>query len=189
MILIYTEDEEGRSPVKILARKIVSGINIKVKWTPKGDLLTNPRKTKARIDVVLAKHADVSGIIICVDTECTSVSEQEIQNAEKKLSEMVEIPVKYCAVVHSLEGWLASDKKMISRRICKEKFDFNAEQICKPKQYLENEFKKAGKDFNYITDNEKLATEADITAIANNNNSFQAFITALTTLQQTVTGQ
>lgn len=175
-ILILTEDAKGREPIRIIARKVLpSSIGIKVDFANKGDLLL-PDKTRAKILPYL--NQGYSKIIICVDTECTKVTEADIKKAEKGLFNQISISsIKYCAVVHALESWLASDKDIIKEWL---KRDFSLPQTeCTPKNFLKNEFKKAGKEYDYIRDNTRLAEKVDIGRISKANASFKKFIQAL----------
>ena len=176
MILIYTEDKEGQTTVRILARKIVtSQVKIETHWAAQGNLVTNIRKMAAKINLFIKNNSNVSKVIVCVDTECRQRTEQEIINAGKEVAKQISIPVQYCPVVHSLEGWLASDAKAIEDEFGV-KVSFNSDKECKPKNFLEQAFKRAGKKYDYIRHNSRLAGKVDINTIARNNPSFQGFI-------------
>jgi hypothetical protein len=171
MILIYTEDEKGREPVKILAKKITPNVKVKVEWSSKGNLISNSRKTAAQINQHISNNPDISKIIVCVDTECTQCTEEQIHNAGNEVSVLVSKPVKYCPVVHALESWLASDPKPIETRLGNKKFSLPQTE-CNPKEYI----KQKWSDFDYIKHNTILAEEVNIDTIAKNNTSFKEFI-------------
>ncbi|MEK7450289.1 MAG: hypothetical protein AAB019_12505 [Planctomycetota bacterium] len=117
MILIYTEDEKGRNPTEILAKKIAPNKKIKVEWLSQGNLVVNTRKVVAKINQKISGNPDIVKIIVCVDTECTQRTEKEINNAGKQVASNVLKPVKYCPVVHALESWLTSDPKPIEKNL------------------------------------------------------------------------
>ncbi|MBI4712999.1 MAG: DUF4276 family protein [Planctomycetes bacterium] len=179
-IVIITEDNKGREPVYTLAKKILSQPNIRIKsdFASKGNLL-DPEKAIAKMSPYL-RDKDVSKIIVCVDTECTQTSPQKIQDTGRQVAKLIsKPPVKYCPVVHALESWLASDPKPITKRLGKI-FSLRQDE-CKPKDFLEQEFKKANKEdsYRYIRENSRIAEEVDITTIEGVNQSFKGFIKAL----------
>lgn len=180
-IALFGEDRFCE-PLRIIARRILgrqSGIIPRYK--KRGDLL-NKQKICSHIENdILQEHPDVSKIIVCIDSECTSEKEMkstlsrvanDIQKDFKKLS------VKYCLVVHAIEGWFLADAGNIKKYLGSPtgvSIPSSATSTCKPKKIMKDIFKKAGKEYIPYRDNRRIAEKADIAKMVKGNKSFAHF--------------
>lgn len=129
---------------------------------------------------ILMNDPDVSKILICVDSHCTPP--EEIQKKAKQMQRTLakrglRKPVRYCVIVHALEGWLLADTQALSKFLnVKVNLPANPESICKPKDELSGIFRKAGRsDYNPTRDNFKIAELVNLGQLAKGNSSFAKF--------------
>lgn len=175
---IFIEDRMGRDVFSILSHKILAGkrVGIHIRQLPRGDLL-NAEKVLASIEYEIRQHSDLAKIIVCVDSECTDPTEidRKAQAVEQKLRH-IRRPVKYCIVVHALEGWLMADSTALRQFLGVKRLPFRkTDSICKPKDKLRKLSRNAGRSYLPSRDNLKIAELADIKRISANNSSFAEF--------------
>lgn len=183
-LVFFTEGRSDKETIKILIDKIFesarSDVSIEFRVLRRGDLL-DLEKVQRHITLdILVRYPDVSKIILCVDSECTpsAETEKDVKKIEPKLQKMLKkLTVNYCIVVHALESWLTDDKALASYLGLKTiSIPFEIEKVCKPKKIFVDVFKKAGRQFNNVTDNPKIAKLVNLEEILKKNKSFRKFV-------------
>ncbi len=127
-----------------------------------------------------SKDKSISKIIICKDSECTPDTEtrKELENLRKTVDgrKTYSKPIHYVVVNHAPEGWLLGDSEAIARYLNERtKIKTSATADCRPKELLEDLFRKAGKYLIARRDYPKLSASVDIQKICSNNQSFKYF--------------
>jgi len=182
-ITLFVEGPSDRDTLSILVKRILGEqISIIPKvGRGKGDLL-NERKVSTQIRHIIRKHPDISKIIVCVDSDCTSAdeTEKEIKKVETAIKAGIQqkYPIYYVGVVHALEGWLLADPESIKEYLgprARVNIHSSSTLKCKPKELMRDIFRKSGKEFLPMRDNPRIAEKVDINRIAKNNESFTCF--------------
>ena len=173
---------EGPSDVKtmpILVKRIL-GERVRIisrNMRGRGGVL-NRRKVEAVINEVLRRNPDLSKVIVCVDSECTSLDETEdrAQEVRKAVASEVRCPVHYVVVGHALEGWLLADVEAV-RKYLKGVVPItpSATLDCKPKEVMRGLFRKAGRNFLSDRDGPKMAEMMDLDRASKRNKSLATF--------------
>jgi hypothetical protein len=139
---------------------------------------------KAIVEDLLVLYPHIEKLFLCVDSECTSPADLEpvVGKVEKQLGQIKPKP-RYILVVHALESWLMADERAVAQVLgpgAKVKPVTNPEGICKPKRHLSAIFDKAGKDFDHVRDDPKIAKAVeDVNQIKQRCPSFAKFSEAV----------
>jgi hypothetical protein len=177
-ILLFVEGKSDQRTVPILIRKILGAkVKLLCRVAPRGDLFSAKKiATYVRFNI---KSSDADKVIVLVDSECTSCedTQSELGNTEKQLKRLKVKPLpQYCVVCHALEAWLGADLEALKHVAGKPvKLAENILEACKPKEVLEETFRKAGKDFDYMRDDPRIAEKIDPKVVAKKNPSFAYF--------------
>lgn len=182
-IALLVEGVSDSKTLSILIKKILGEkAGVLTRIVGQGNLL-KARKVCADLKDILSENPDVSKILACLDSECTS--EQETKNLIKPVEKEVKISIgeqykfSYIVVVHALEGWLLADPDAITGYLGskkKVKVPDSATLDCRPKEILKNIFKKAGKDFLNTVADPRIAERVDSDKMAKRNKSFARFL-------------
>lgn len=172
---IIVEGISDKRTIKTLAERILSSpVGIEIRQLPKGDLL-KPDKVSSFIKYDLGRDPDISKIIICVDLE--DINENEVKQAENRLANIgPRVRVRYKIIVHALESWLLADAKALSQYLNTPSINISpsATNDPNPKRILSEIFRKAGKEFNHVRDDPRIAELVDLNQM-NSNPSFAKF--------------
>lgn len=181
-IALFAEGPSEEKTILTFARKILgkqASIISRVKR--RGDLLNKGKIYSYIINDIFQEHSDVSKIIVCVDSECTSPQEIEerILGVEETIMSEVKRPIYYIVVVHALEGWLLADPQSIKEYLgprAKVNISASATSECRPKEVMSNIFNQAGKEFLYTRDNPRIAEKVNVNKLARRSKSFAEFM-------------
>lgn len=180
-IVIFCEDRYNE-PIRILTRKILgekTGVIMRTK--KRHDLLQSEKVCSHIINDILQEYSDVLKIIVCLDSECTDekITLKDLKTLESLIKKKVKEPVVHCLpVTHALEGWLLADSGAVKEYLgshAKVNIPLSATSECKPEEVLGEIFRKAGREFIPVRDNERIADGIDIGEAAKNNKSFARF--------------
>ncbi len=182
-IALFVEGKSDKSTIPILVRKILERESARPavvsRVRPRGDLLSADKVAAFVSRDILQQHRDTDKIIVCVDSECTPVEETKVlaQETERRLQELGVSPLpRYCVMRHALEGWLGADVNALSDVAGRPvKLSESAAIACRPKELLEEAFRKAGKEFVYVRDDPRIAEKVDPATLERENESFAHF--------------
>jgi len=182
---LLVEGKTDADTIGKLVRKIFESSAVKPKLIirklrGRGDMFS-AEKIQAFIKyAILGDDPDASKILVCVDSHCTPP--EEIQKKANQLQRTLAKrglgkTVRYCVIVHALEGWLLADAQALSKFLgAQVNIPANPESICKPKETLSEIFRKAVRsDYSPTRDNPKIAELADVDRLAKGNSSFARF--------------
>lgn len=168
---IFVEGKSDKDTIPKLIRKIIPNAGIEIRVLRQGETL-NIEKVKSHKDALIKMHSDIDKIVVCRDSECANPDDikLQIQKIEK------EVKVRYSIIVHALETWLLSDENAVAKIIGQSITPITSpESECKPKDTLKQIFSKAGKNFEHIRDDPKIAEFVDIKIIKQKCPSFCQF--------------
>ncbi|OGF61391.1 MAG: hypothetical protein A2Y62_05835 [Candidatus Fischerbacteria bacterium RBG_13_37_8] len=181
-IALIGEGKNDKEVIPVFIKKIFQPYNIDpsiiARKVPRGDLFSS-HKIRAYLEKdILAKHSRIDKAIICVDSECSDENEitDKAKLIEKELADINPQPI-YIVLIHALEGWLLADTEAIESYLAtKINIKPSDALVCKPKEMLSSIFRKAGKDFDYMRDNPRIAQLCNPDRIIMNNKSILALI-------------
>jgi hypothetical protein len=183
-ITLFVEGPSDKKTFPILVKRILGRSAAKTKivcrTVGQGGLF-NARKVKAYVQHDIAvKHPDCDRIIVVVDSECTPYEETQtrVTKVERQLKSMRARPLPhYCVAYHALEAWLGADLEALKHVAGKPvKLSESILEACKPKEVLEESFRKSGKNFDHMRDDPRIAEMIDLNIAARNNPSFAHFV-------------
>jgi hypothetical protein len=178
-IAILSEDKYNEA-VRILAERTMGeGFGVELVTVDREILRRKWKKVREFIRQVLRDNNDVSKIVICVDSECTpeEKTEHTFEDCARRVQDHFrDLPVRYCIVLHALEGWLLGDingvKQYLPRKV---HISRSSTLVCKPKELLKKAFEDAGKRFLPSIHYAEIAKMVDINRVAMSNPSFANF--------------
>ena len=180
-----TRPSSEEKTLREIARKVIPReIGIESRLIARGDLLNNINKVTSCINEILFDHPDISKIIVCVDSHCTQIEENErkARKIEKDLKTKVGQPVFYVVIEHALEGWLLVDPESIIGYLGpRVKIDIppSYAKECKPEEKMKEIFRKSDRQFIHMRDNRHIAERFDIDRAAKANKNFARFVRIL----------
>jgi hypothetical protein len=181
-IALFVDGPSDRDTLKILVGKLLAkrkpppGLEFRV--LPRGDFFS-PVKVSAYLRDFHRTHPDVNKAILCLDCECTPT--EDIQPTLLKVQQEIRgehpsLNPTFVLKVHTLEGWLASDRQALREILGTEPVAYSKpESVCKPKELLATVFKKANREFDYMRDNPRIAQVVDIERLCQSSPSFCEF--------------
>ncbi len=183
-LAFFVEGRSEKVTLPILVRKASpEHERLLFRQVPRGDMFA-ARKMEAYIRALLAHHRDVRKILVCVDAECTPYAELKprTEAIERELHAKG-FPVRYILVVHSLEGWLASDSEAMAKFLGKagipKGYPRDWDAVCRPAELLARLIARSGKSFHKIRDGPRLAELVSIQRLVATSPSFARFVESL----------
>lgn len=183
-IALFVEGRSDKDTIPLLAKKILATRSkppaLEVRTIRRGNMF-KARKVAEHVRVLSRKHQNLSKILICVDSHCTSENQMagRVREVERELESMkVPVPPRFCLVVHALEGWLMAAPQALSSYLqvsgglsITQAMAFD----CKPKEVLSEVFARVGRTFDYMRDDPAIAELADPDEMSKLSPSFAAF--------------
>ncbi len=181
-IALLVDGQTDRNVIRILVEKLFATRDPKpalvFRVLPRGDFFS-AEKICAYFSPLVHEHSDLSKVVLCLDCECTPPSEiqRKLSPVQSELRRRhATLTPTYCLKVHAVESWLASDRTALRGVLGQDPPQFpKAETVCRPKALLDEVFRKAGRDFLYVRDDERLAKAVDVETVSRESASFSGF--------------
>lgn len=172
---IFSEDKKsGKKILYILAKKIL-GERAKIipVFAPRGDLLRNPEKLKAYINLMVQLNRG-DKIIVCVDKHCEEGFNERLQSLQADIGQDVTTPIYCIPVVDEIESWLL-DEEALSKTLGQRVRVYGDPEAHGAFKKIKRIFNKVGENYIKTRDASQIAVHIKLDNLRSRSSSFEAF--------------